>query len=88
MAVVCIAVGLTLLFAFCIGSAGIQFAYPFSGASVHVDVTTKGLPAVAGFVSTIAGAVLLIIATIIALVQLIPGNSRSAVKRRESAFEE
>jgi hypothetical protein len=88
IAVVCIAVGLTLLFEFCNGSTGVQFAYPFSAASVHIDITTTGLPAVSGFIATAAGTILLAIATLVAFVQLMPDRGRSAVKRRENAFEE
>jgi TRAP-type C4-dicarboxylate transport system permease small subunit len=88
IAVVSFAAGLSLLFAFCHGATGVQFAYPLSGASVHIDMTTTGLPAVTGFIATIVGAFLLVIATLIAIVQLLPGSGRNPVKRRESAFEE
>lgn len=88
-AVVCLAVGIGVLFAFCHGNSGVQFAYPFSAASVHIDITTTGIPAMAGFVLTVVGGFLLIVTTIIALA----GMRRSAgslgpMKRRENAFEE
>lgn len=87
--VVCLAAGLGLLFAFCHGTTGVQFASPLSAASFHIDLTTTGIPAIAGCALTALGAFLLIIATIIALVDM--GRSRSSgrsIKRRESAFEE
>ena len=88
-AVVCLAVGLGVLFAFCHGTTGVQFAYPLSGASVHIDVTTMGLPATAGSVLTVIGAFLLIVATGIALVGMGRDKaSNTPTKRRESAFEE
>lgn len=88
-AVICLAVGLGVLFAFTHGTTGIQLASPVSAASVHVDITTNGIPAILGLGLTVIGAFLLIVATIIALV----GMRRHAVdnaptKRRESAFEE
>jgi predicted RND superfamily exporter protein len=88
-AVVCLAAGLWVLFAFCHGTTGVQFGSSLSAASVHVDITTTGIPAVLGLGLTVIGAFLLTVATIIALV----GMRRHAVdnsptKRRENAFEE
>jgi hypothetical protein len=76
-----------VLFAFCHGNTGVQFAYPLSAASIHIDMTTTGIPAIAGFVLTVLGAFLLIVATIIALFGMRRSNG-GPVKRRESAFEE
>ena len=89
IAVICLGAGLGVLFAFCHGATGMQFAYPFSAASLHIDVTTTGFPAVAGFALTALGAFLLVVATVIALIGM--GRSRvdrRPIKRRESAFEE
>jgi hypothetical protein len=86
--VVCLAVGLGVLFAFCHGTTGVQFAYPLSGASVHIDMTTTGLPAIAGSVLTVIGAFLLIVATVIALVEMARDKANTPTKRRVSAFEE
>ncbi|HEY1579873.1 MAG TPA: hypothetical protein VGF82_22635 [Terracidiphilus sp.] len=88
-AVICLGAGLGVLFAFCHGTTGMQFAYPFSAASLHIDVTTNGFPAVAGSVLSALGAFLLIVATLIALIGM--GRSRAVgrtMKRRENAFEE
>ena len=88
IAVLCLAVGIGVLFAFCHGNTGVQFAW-LSAASVHVDITTTGIPAIVGVVLTLFGAFLLIIATIIALFGMRRGNgSHGPMKRRESAFEE
>jgi TRAP-type C4-dicarboxylate transport system permease small subunit len=88
-AVVCLAIGLGVLFAFCHGTTGIQFAYPLSGASVHIDVTTTGIPGIAGFGLTVVGGFLLIVATLIALVELMRGGGDSRpIERRQRAFEE
>ena len=88
-AVVFLVVGIGVLFYFCHGNTGVQFAYPLAGAMVHVEFTTRGFPAVLGVILTILGAFLLIIATLIALIGMRRGNgSHGPVKRRESAFEE
>jgi hypothetical protein len=88
-AFVSLAAGVGVLFVFCHGTTGIQFAYPFSAASVHVDITTTGMPGILGFILTVSGAFLLIIATILALIDLFRHTGgHGAVKRRESAFEE
>ena len=87
--VVCLGVGVWVLFAFCHGTTGLQFAYPISGASVHIDITTTGAPSVIGVGLTVLGAFLLIVATVIALIGLFrrQGNY-GPIKRRENAFEE
>jgi uncharacterized membrane protein len=88
-AVVCLGVGLGLLFAFCHGTTGVQFAYPLSAASVHIDIRTTGFAAMAGFTLIVLGAFLLIVATIIALVSMSRERADSrTLKRRENAFEE
>jgi len=86
--VVCLAIGIGMLFAFCHGNTGVQFAYPFSAASVHIDITTTGVPAVAGLILAVLGVFLLIIATVIALVGLRRSGSNAPIRHRESAFEE
>lgn len=88
-AVTCLAIGIGVLFAFCHGNTGVQFAYPLSAASVHVDITTTGIPAILGLILTALGAFLLITATIIALFGVFRSKEdRGPIKRRESAFEE
>ena len=88
-AVVCLSTGIGVLFAFCHGNTGVQFAYPFSAASVHVDITTTGVPAIAGLILTIGGVMLLMVATIIALIGLFSRDGEMGpIKRRDSAFEE
>lgn len=89
-AFVFLAVGIGVLFAFCHGNSGVQFSYPLAGAMVHLDMTTRGIPAIVGFILTILGAFLLAVATLIALVGMARSNGGGSgrVKRRESAFEE
>lgn len=89
-AFVFLALGLVVLFAFCHGNAGVQFAYPLAGSTVHVEFTTRGIAAIAGFILTVLGAFMLVIATIIALVGLRSAShaEHASIKHRESAFEE
>ena len=89
VAVICLAVGIGVLFAFCHGATGVQLASPISAASVHLDITTTGIPAIVGLVLTMLGAFLLIVATIIALAGMRGnGGNHGPLKRRENAFEE
>jgi hypothetical protein len=46
-AVVCLATGVALIVAYCHGNTGASIAYPFSGSTLHIDLTTSG-PAVPG----------------------------------------
>ena len=89
-AVACLAAGLFIIFYFCHGTTGLQYGYPLSASSIHIDITTTGagVPVAIGLVAI--GAFLLIVATVIALIGMF--RSRRAVspatKHRDSAFEE
>lgn len=89
VAVVCLAAGIGMIFGYCHGTTGLQFGYPLSASSIHIDITTTGagVPIAVGLV--LIGAFLLIVDTIIALVGILRerGGNRP-MKRRESAFEE
>ena len=67
--IVFLVLGLGLIFGYCHDSTvGFNAAYPASGASLQVAIKTAGLPAMAGVASTVLGVLLLIIATIQAIV--------------------
>ena len=89
VAVVCLAAGIGVIFGYCNGTTGLQFAYPLSASSIHIDITTTGagVPVAVGLVAI--GAFLLIVATIIALVGMFhrKGDNLPS-RRREAAFEE
>lgn len=70
VSVLCFAAGLVLIFTFCTGSTGLSVAFPASGSSIHLDITTKGLPALGGAALTLAGAVLLVFTWVVAVVSL------------------
>lgn len=88
VAVVCLSAGIAVIFGYCNGTTGMQLGYPLSASSIHIDITTTGggVPVAVGLV--LLGALLLIIATIVALVGLFRRNAILPTRRRESAFEE
>jgi len=64
-----LALGLGLIFGYCHDSTvSFSAAYPVSGAALQIAINTNGLPAMAGVASTLIGVLLLIIATIQAIV--------------------
>ncbi len=67
-AVLFLGVGLGLVFYFCNGTTGFNVAYPVSATSIHIDITTTGIPVLVGVPLTLAGALLLVIALIAAIV--------------------
>lgn len=62
-----LAAGLGLLFGFTNGTTGLSVGYPFSNTRLHIDVTTIGIPALAGVPLVAAGALLLLFAFIAAI---------------------
>ena len=87
----CLAAGLFVIFYFCNGTTGLQFGYPLSACSIHIDITTTGagVPGAVGLVSI--GSFLLIVATMIALIGMFRHKSDIApttTRHRDSAFEE
>lgn len=92
VAVVCLGAGLGVVFGYCNGTTGLSFAYPLSGSSVHIDITTtgSGVPVAVGLVGV--GTFLLVIATILALIGMFRSEDDDTPdrpsRRRESAFEE
>ncbi len=73
-----LAFGLSLFFGNCNGSTGFSAGIPVSAASIKIDITTTGIPAIIGFVSTLLGALLLTIAAIAALVSEFQRAARPA----------
>ena len=51
--VVCLATGVALLVAYCHDASSASLVYPFSGSTLHVDLTTTG-PAVLGGLAFVA----------------------------------
>lgn len=87
-----LAAGLGLVFYFCKGTTGLNVAYPVSGTSLHLDITTTGIPVLAGVPLIGAGILLLLIALIAAIVsqfQHTEEHHASELRsRRAEPFEE
>ena len=67
-AVVCLGWGLGIIFGFAKGTAGIAEAWPLSGSSLHICTTTTGGGVLGGFALTLLGTLLLLWATLAAVV--------------------
>lgn len=90
-AVLFLAVGVGVIFAFCQGSTGMSFGYPLSGTKVQIDLTTTGIPALVGVPMVGLGVLLLFIALIAAIVsQFRPREvavRNDALPKRQVPFE-
>jgi hypothetical protein len=84
--VLLLAVGLDLIFGFCDGTTGLSLGYPFSATALHIDITTTGIPALAGMALTAVGCLLLIVSFILASVGQV--QSFEVPVRRGESFEE
>jgi hypothetical protein len=85
--VLCLAAGVGLIFGYCNGTTGLQVGSPMAGSSLHVDLTTKGWPALLGLALTGAGTLLQVIAFFTAILGIV-WRREVPVKRREGPFEE
>jgi hypothetical protein len=91
-AVLFLATGVGLIFGYCNGTTGFSFAYPVSATSLHLDITTTGVPVLAGVSLIAIGALLLFIALIAAIVSQFrrPEEHRAIdiPAKRQEPFEE
>ena len=71
VAVASLATGVGLIVAYCQGKTNLNFAYPFSGSELHLDLTTYGPAALGGFVLILLGIGLLVWALLAAIVHQI-----------------
>jgi hypothetical protein len=87
--VACLAAGLFVIFYFCNGTTGLQFGWPLSACSIHIDITTTGAGVPFAVAFTLIGAFLLIVAFVIALTGIFRRKGEIVpTKRRDTAFEE
>jgi hypothetical protein len=73
LAVLFLAGGLTIIFAYGVGTAGFNAAYPFSAASLNLSIATAGPAAVGGIALTALGLLMLLWALVCAFVGLASG---------------
>jgi hypothetical protein len=93
-AVVFLATGVALILRYCQGTTAFNVAYPFSGSTLHIDLTTTG-PAVLGGLFLIAIGVLFLLWSLVAaivhqisLVAVREERMETIIgRRREHAYE-
>jgi hypothetical protein len=75
--VIFLTLGLGLVFGYCHGTVGFGAAYPISGTALQFSITTTGLPALAGSISTLLGVLLLIVALLQAVIGEVPWHGEN-----------
>ncbi len=75
-AVIFLGAGLGLIFGYCHGTTGFNFAYPLAGSMLHCDFTTTGPGVLGGMACAAIGVLLLIWAFFAAIVDLLSWSSR------------
>jgi hypothetical protein len=69
ISVACAGIGVALIFGYCDGTTSFDFAYPLAATRLHLDITTKGVPALAGLLLSLIGSFLLAAVWVIALLR-------------------
>lgn len=90
ISVVLLAAGVSILVTYCHGTTSMNVAFPLSGTSLHIDITTTGTPALSGVPLTLLGAILLVIAWFRALFSRSKRPAAEAMPqvRREEPFKQ
>lgn len=65
-----LAAGLSLIFGYCHGTAGLTTAVPIAKSSLEINISTAGAAGLGGFALTVIGLLLLIVTLIGAIVGL------------------
>jgi hypothetical protein len=77
-AVVFLAAGLWLLFAYCTGNVGASAGDAWSAVTLKICTTTSGVPALAGTILALAGVLLLLLSFVCAVVAQFRGKPQPA----------
>lgn len=90
LAVLFLAAGFSLIFAYGVGTAGFNAAYPFAGANLQLSIATTGPAAIGGLGLTALGVLLLIWALLCAIVAQfrVIGSDRSRPERKRLEQQE
>ena len=83
---VCLGIGVGLIFGYCHGNTGFDFAFPIAGSKLHMDIATTGAPAFFGFLLTLVSLPLMALVLILALVR--PVSLRAADVPEEPPHKE
>lgn len=94
-AVALLATGVGLIVAYCQGATSMNAAFPFSGSTLHIDLTTNGPAAVGGLALIALGLLFMawaVLAAIVSQISLLLGRDDrmdSILDReRETSFED
>ncbi len=95
VAVALLATGVGLIVAYCQGATSMNAAFPFSGSTLHIDLTTNGPAAVGGLALIALGLLVMawsLLAAIVSQISLLVGREDrmdSILDRdREAGFED
>ena len=66
-----LATGLTLIFGYCTGTSSFNATYPVAASALHLDLTTNGPAALGGVALVASGALLLLWALLMAIIDQI-----------------
>ena len=85
LAVLSLAAGLTIIFAYGVGTEGFNAAYPFAAANLHLLISTSGPAAIGGLGLVVLGLLLMVWAVICAIVAqfMVFGTGRGRATRLE-----
>ena len=93
--VVCLATGIALIVAYCHGATSASAVYPFSGSTLHIELTTTGPAVLGGLLLTAIGVLFLVWSLLAAIVSQISllfhrGDRMESIleKYREPSFED
>jgi hypothetical protein len=81
-AVLFLGCGLALILGYCHGTTGFNAAYPFSGSTLHIELTTVGPAVLGGVACTAIGVLLLVWAFLAAIVSLFTWSDRPRDRER------
>lgn len=75
-AVIFLGVGLGSIIAYCHGTTGFNAAYPLSGSSLHIELTTIGPAVIGGMACLAIGVLFLIWAFLVGVATMFTGSDR------------
>lgn len=78
--------GVWTIFAWCQGTVGFNFAYPFDGTKLSFDVTSMGVPVIVGIPLVVLGLLFMVTAFLAALVEQFHSSGSGHRRSREPEF--
>ena len=78
--------GIWMILAWCHGTVGLNFAYPFDGTKLAFDVTSVGVPVIVGIPLVFLGLLFMLIALLASLVAQVQSPAPTGSRQREPEF--